>query len=591
MQPGTSAASPDAPARSPLACGALGRYRPGVVAAIARGLGVPMSEAHRDRRSILMLDRPALPWGRGRRGGLLWSELADADLREPARSWQDAAGRLASCGLEIRGRERVVHSSVSGIAPIYHVEHEGATYFASRIDPLVMALEREFTVDWTAWSSVFCLGSPLEDETPFQEVRILPPFQRLYRDREGARIEAPEWPWQRPESILTVGEGGGAMLDALRAGVERLASRPCLSLLSGGLDSRLVLALLMEVGANDVRALSLGGEEARPAEAAVAAAVAKHYGIPHEVLDYRDPDDFIAVLREQALAVDFQRSRPPWIAVLGRELRRHDRIAWDGLGLDALATHSSPEDRRFYTPEMFEADDPEALARTLWRESLRAGMAAARTVMFEPAFGRAVARASRHRFVATSKPLWGHRSQAVLTRYRTRTWRGTSSLPHQALGAHATVTMPFTDDAVVRACIAMDPRDKLGFRLYDALFAGIDPAVRDVPLSTDEAMAHLPRPGRGMRDSPRVTEHFAAVLRSGPLPAHHSEELRGRLANGTLADGLRGIKGLYRGVLALEMFGQWLERYGSRLRGLDPGDQLDLESARHVTQRELAGSP
>ena len=54
-----------------------------------------------------------------------------------ATSWKQAAQRLACCGLVVDGGARYVHSSVAGVAPVYYLEDADATYFASRIDPLV----------------------------------------------------------------------------------------------------------------------------------------------------------------------------------------------------------------------------------------------------------------------------------------------------------------------------------------------------------------------------------------------------------------------------------------------------------------------
>lgn len=57
---------PDPP-RNPVACGALGSYDPSIVARIAHLSEVEMAEAHRDRRSILMLDREPIRWRSGLR--------------------------------------------------------------------------------------------------------------------------------------------------------------------------------------------------------------------------------------------------------------------------------------------------------------------------------------------------------------------------------------------------------------------------------------------------------------------------------------------------------------------------------------------
>jgi len=574
----TPQAAAGAPARSPVACGALGRYRREVVEDIGRRLGVPMREAHRDRGSILLLDRAPIRWGRWRRRGLAWSELPDAGRPERPSSWQAAAGALRACGLELDGPRRFVHSSVTGIAPLYYVDREGATYFASRIDPLVAGVGGSFTVDWEAWASILWLTHPVGDQTPFAEVRRLRPLERLRRDGERSRVERPPWPWQRTESTLTVAEGVEPMLAALRAAVRPLAAVPAVSLLSGGLDSRLLLALAVEAGASDVRALTLGSEEAQPIQQRLAAEVAGYFGVPHEVRDYRDPEHYLEVWSEHALAVDFQRVRAPWIAVLGERLGEHRRLALDGLGLDALATHSSAESPRFYRREMFEPRRPAELARMLWRETMRMATRGSPTELLSPQVARALARSSRRSFVAEARAFAGHPSQPLLVRYATRTVRGVSSLPDQVLGAHAAVATPFVDDAVVRACLEIDPRDKLGFRLYDALFAAVDPGARRVASTVDPDAGRAPgASSRAMRRSPAVAARFERLLAGGPLAPHYGEELRRLLAGGGLAEGLGRTPRLYRGVLALALLGEWRERYSSLLGDVDAGEVLACE--------------
>lgn len=140
------------PRHNPLACGALGDYDPRLVRRIGEGIGARLSVAHEDEGSILLLDRAPIRW-RGRGRGFAWSESRSRD--RTVRFWKDAAVELAACGLVVQNERRRVHSSVSGIAPVYHVEHDGAVYYASRIDALATALPRRLTIDWRAWASIF----------------------------------------------------------------------------------------------------------------------------------------------------------------------------------------------------------------------------------------------------------------------------------------------------------------------------------------------------------------------------------------------------------------------------------------------------
>ena len=195
--PGDPALSIEGPSHYPVACGALGHYDEGEVRRIQGALGRGLSIAHQDETSILLLDRPPISWKHRLTRGFAWSEAAP-ECSSRVTSWRDAATELAACGLVLEGDGAYLHSSVAGVAPIYYLEEGDATYFASRIDPLVQTCRGKLSIDWAAWAAIFLLTAPLGDGTPFLEVRRLRPFSVLeHRPHDGARQIGHEWPWAR----------------------------------------------------------------------------------------------------------------------------------------------------------------------------------------------------------------------------------------------------------------------------------------------------------------------------------------------------------------------------------------------------------
>ena len=224
-------------AGAPMACGALGDYDRERVRAIAAGLGERMRAVHDDERSILYCDRDPIRWGGERERGYAWVE-GDLWRGDPA-SWEEAS-RLGACGLALDGRRRVVHSSVSGYARLYWIEDRGATYFASRVDPLVGAWPRSLSVDWDAWAATIILRHPVGGRTPFAEIRRLGPHAALRRRLGRSRVERPAWPWAEIEPRLSLAAGADAWVAALRETLASLEGE-LLCPLSGGRDSRIVL--------------------------------------------------------------------------------------------------------------------------------------------------------------------------------------------------------------------------------------------------------------------------------------------------------------------------------------------------------------
>ena len=134
-----------------------------------------MRPVHEDERSILYCDREPIRWGGERERGYAWIE-GDVWRGDPS-SWEEAS-RLGACGLALDGRRRLVHTSVSGYARLYWIEDRGATYFASRVDPLVRAWPRPLSVDWDAWAATIIFRHPVGGRTPFAEIRRLGPARR-----------------------------------------------------------------------------------------------------------------------------------------------------------------------------------------------------------------------------------------------------------------------------------------------------------------------------------------------------------------------------------------------------------------------------
>jgi Asparagine synthase len=569
--------------RNPLACGALGRYDPQLVAEIGRRLAGEMSVVHEDDGSILLLDRPAIRW-RGRRAqGFAWSEGRPAKRRVD--SWKDAACELAACGLVAHGQRRRVHSSVSGVAPIYHVEHAGAVYFASRIDPLVRALPLRCTIDWRAWASIFYLRFPIGERTPFREVKRLRPFSTLEWDADRQQARAPQhrWPWAEVEPSLGLDEGADALVEATRAAVAPLAQGPVFCTLSGGWDSRILLCLLAENGHDGVRAMTVSPDNGHHREEELAAQVAVSLGVPHSTVE-GDAAAFWDDTRERALRVDFQLAAPPWAMPLAAALKGRPGVAIDGLGLDTLAQAGA----HYYTESMIRPDGTAATAQALWTRLLGQVMRHATWRTLSREFGDDLKSLARRQFMNEAMRFRGHPAELVLTFYATRTVRGISLTPHAVLGADVATVTPCTDHQVAVACLATRPLEKFNTRIYKALFAKLNPTVGGLPSTHDELPAPaITRDRRAL--SADAVRGYEKVLTGGPLERALRAEVRAHLAQGTLGEALADPT-LHRGVLAISLFHLWYERYRDRLANDDPVEELNLTLPGARARRERAAT-
>jgi hypothetical protein len=555
----------------PRACGALGEFDLATVERIAQALSPALRIAHRDEKSVLYLDRPPLSWSAENAQGFAWSQWSPVSVG--ARSWEDAARDLGANGLVIEDGRRYVHSTVSGFDPLYWTTRGGATYFATAIDPLVMGMDDPVTVDWETWAAIFSLGHPLGERTPFAEVRRMPPYARLlHLDAAPARIEAVRWPWAEIEPRLDVESGAPAVVDRLRASVSLVPGRRVACLLSGGWDSRLLLCLLCGQPGRDLRAFT--HDQHRTGEARLATPVASALGVPITTRGF-DSGSIEADLRRNALLGDYQRPGNTWQQAAARLVGTEPDAVVAGHPLDGLM-RAAPW---YMTEEMLQPGP--RTARALWQRlqggKLKAGSGA--TGELE----RALAGVAERAFLQEADAFMDHPSQVTLTFYRTRVVNRTA-IGMAIAGRELPASAPFTDDALACSILAVSPRKRFRARLYDAIFAAVNPAVGGLPSTANHSdrisgLRHALIPQR-LTDGERRT--YLELVRSNPLCDHVSPRLRMVLSRGWAAMPGRGASSIEI-IRAFAVLGLWHERYRDRLREFDPYGDLGLPRRRRST--------
>jgi Asparagine synthase len=543
--------------RAPLACGALGDYSRERVLAIAARLGDGCQSVHEDSGSILLLDREPLRWSGSRQRGLAWIE--GCLWRDGVGGWTEAS-RRGACGLAIEGRRRYLHSSVNGIGPVYWIEQGGATYFASRIEPLVETSPTRLSVDWDAWAAIFALRYPLGELTPFAEIRRLGPSSSLRRRLGRARAKTHRWAWAEIEPELDFEAGAGAAAGALRDALAPL-DEEVVCPLSGGLDSRLLLATISSLPCVSPLALTVSDDEGGHFEQDLAAPVAQMLGVPHQEIDAR-VEDYPEDWRERAARVEHQFVDHAWLVPLARRVESASGPVLDGFALDTLTQTGA----RFHRPDVIDPPSARAGTRALFDSLRQYGLA---HEALELRFRAPVVERSREQFEAAVRPLEGHPSQPVLALYATRTVRGISTYPSGLLGQGATVLTPGAEDAVVTAVLSASSAAKRGRSMHAAIQRHLAPQLAGLA-STGDTPRTPPTLERRWRSEPALAMH-RHLLEDGPLAPHLAPELLSWVSEprrGELSPHLR------LGMEAVSLFHSWWHRYRDRLREVDPADLL-----------------
>ncbi len=196
-----------------------------------------------------------------------------------------------------------------GIKPLYFARTNNFFRFASNTQALLAAGAIDTRIDPIALHHQFTLHSVVPSpHTILRGIRKLEQGTTLTLDVAGNETTRRYWSLkaQRPAIAKTEAEWTEAIHEALRVAVKKrieIADVKVGVLLSGGLDSSLLVALLAEQGVPDLMTFSIGFEdhpEERGNEFEYSDAVADHFGTRHHKIAI--PND--EVLRRLPEAVD-----------------------------------------------------------------------------------------------------------------------------------------------------------------------------------------------------------------------------------------------------------------------------------------------
>jgi asparagine synthase (glutamine-hydrolysing) len=234
-----------------------------------------------------------------------------------------------------------------GIKPLYYAESNGTLRFASTLPALLAAGGVDTSIDRVAlhhymtWHAV--VPPP---RTILAGVRKLPPATTRTINPDGEHTDHVYWApsFERtPEDLRRAPEEWRDMvLEALRVSVRRrmVADVPVGVLLSGGVDSSLIVGLLAEEGQEGLATYSIGFEEAygeKGDEFTYSDLIAKRYGtnhhkifIPSEEMRTHLPDA-IRAMSEPMVSYD-----NIGFFLLSREVAKTIKVVQSGQGADEV---------------------------------------------------------------------------------------------------------------------------------------------------------------------------------------------------------------------------------------------------------------
>jgi asparagine synthase (glutamine-hydrolysing) len=197
-------------------------------------------------------------------------------------------GKFGTAVWDGRERRAVIARDRLGVKPIYYAETGDLVVFGSELKSVLASGLVADDLDYEAIDAFLRLGFVPGPMTPLAGVRKLMPGHRLIVDATGAHAE-PYWSYPVPAPVaMTLDEASERLLAALDESVRlRLMSDvPLGAMLSGGLDSSVIVGLMARHMTEPVKTFSVGFTDAGSSnELADARFVADHFGAEHHELE------------------------------------------------------------------------------------------------------------------------------------------------------------------------------------------------------------------------------------------------------------------------------------------------------------------
>ena len=256
-------------------------------------------------------------------------------------------GMFAFCIVERDSGRAVLGRDRLGIKPLYLAETSGALRFASTLPALLAGGGVDTSIDPIALHHYMMFHAVVPaPHTILTGVRRLAPATLLVIEPDGSRRETRYWnpSFTRNDAHKDMGpqDWEEAVLESLRVAVERrmVADVPVGVLLSGGLDSSIIVGLLAELGQKDIQTFSVGFESVGGIEGdefKYSDLIADHYGTDHHQL--RISSERMLPALEGAI----QAMSEPMVShdvvgfyLLSREVAQHVKVVQSGQGADEV---------------------------------------------------------------------------------------------------------------------------------------------------------------------------------------------------------------------------------------------------------------
>ena len=226
-----------------------------------------------------------------------------------------------------------------GKKPLVYAEHKGQLLFGSEIREILALAPELAELDQAALLQYLQFGYILDPQTAFKKIRRLPPGHIL--ECEAGHIRVSQF-WEVPEFLENQSRSEAEWLELMEAELTaavrmRLISDvPLGALLSGGVDSSVVVALMAKTSSSTVKTFSIAFDEQDFDESQYARVVSQQFETEHHELTMRP--DFLQTLHALTSLLEEPFADASMLPTyhVSRLVRQHVKVALSGDGGDEL---------------------------------------------------------------------------------------------------------------------------------------------------------------------------------------------------------------------------------------------------------------
>src|SRR4051812_7787103 len=184
----------------------------------------------------------------------------------------------------------------TGKKPLFYSVQDGRISFASEIKALLACPWIDAGAEMGNVAELLTFGYVPNPRTLYKGIHQVPPAGVLVYGGDGVEVERRYWDALPPQAGQGAGPDPGRIAQLLAAATERrmIADVPLGALLSGGIDSSLVVGLMSRASSEPVRTFSVGFADDSFDERSYAKLVAERFGTQHT--EYVVKPDAVALL-------------------------------------------------------------------------------------------------------------------------------------------------------------------------------------------------------------------------------------------------------------------------------------------------------